>query len=239
MIVLPYPQRKVEIMAFVQKHHYNRRCPSVWTVAYGIQNAKGKLQAVLVYGPPPYPNIARAFCRRPADTGKLVWQTRMVGAGISAEQLNEAIQLANRDLLLRGYWWVLTLTDPIARVIESGLMKIVFRGFTGEVYHRNGFLFLGTTSGGRVEGYVVDGKMHHNRQGGKTLTGGNIRQYFPAAHEIREIRSMPKNRWVYVLGTPAERAQRVLLMKYHPQPWEIALQPRLFTKLTGLPVFSA
>ena len=65
MLTLPFPERRDEVQSFVKRHHYSRRCPGVWSVAYGLANQRGQLQAVLIYGPAPYPSVARAFVRDP------------------------------------------------------------------------------------------------------------------------------------------------------------------------------
>jgi hypothetical protein len=49
---------------------------------------------------------------------------------------------------------------------------------------------------------------------------------------VREVLGEAKQRWVYVLGTTSERAQRALLMRYHVQDWEPQRQPRLLARLT-------
>jgi hypothetical protein len=232
-VALPFPERRQEIMSFVKRHHYTRRCPGVWQVAYAIQNQGGGIQAVVVYGPPPYPSVARAFCRRAEDTGRVAWQARMVGAGITAAQLDELIRFANRDLQGRGLWWVLTLTDPRAHVIDKGLLKYLNPGYTGEVYHRNGFLYLGIAGGRGRAGWLIDGRMVHIRQGSRTLSRRNIHQLYPKARSVREVLGEAKQRWVYVLGTTSERAQRILLMRYHVRAWEPQRQPRLLARLKG------
>jgi hypothetical protein len=232
-ITLPFPERRQEIMSFVRKHHYTRRCPGVWQVAYAIENRGGGIQSVAVYGPPPYPSVVRAFVRDQSHAGRVAWQARMVGAGITAAQLDELIRHANRDLQGRGFWWVLTLTDPRARVIEGGLLKYLTPGYTGEVYHRNGFLYLGVAGGRNREGWLIDGRMVHIRQGAVTLTRRNIHQLYPQARSFREVWGEAKQRWAYVLGNAAERAQRILLMRYHVQDWEPQRRPRLLARLKG------
>jgi hypothetical protein len=87
-LILNYPARRDEIIRFVKKHHSTRRCPGVWSVAYALENERGRLQAATLYGPPPYPSVARAFVRDPTHIQHLAWQARMVGAGISAAQLD-------------------------------------------------------------------------------------------------------------------------------------------------------
>lgn len=226
MKILPYPERRVEIMRFVRRHHYTRRCPGVWTVAYGIENHRGDIQAVAVYGPPPYPSVTRAFIRRPEDAARLIWQARLVGAGISAAALDDLIMFANHDLTGRGFWWVYTMTDPVSKVIDGGLLKLLTRGYSGEVYQRNSWQYLGVAGSKRIEGFLVNGKPVHLRQGAVTLTLSNIHQHYPDA-DIRVLRGNAKQRWVFVLGNSAERAERVLLMKYHVQPYEALMQPRL------------
>jgi hypothetical protein len=227
MLTLPFPERSAEIKRFVRKHHYTRRCPGVWTVAYAITNSNDKIQAVLMYGPAPYPSVARAFCRRAADEPRHIWQHRMVGRGISEGQLDHLIEYANADLAKRGYWWVHTLTDPVEKVVTGGLLRLETRGFTGEVYHRTGATFLGGAGSRRIEGYLIDGKPVHIRQGAVTLSLSNVRDMFPDARSIRVIRGNAKQRWAYVLGNSRERAERTLLMKYQPQAWEPIRQPRL------------
>lgn len=232
MLKLTYPERVNEIKRFVRKHHYTRRCPGVWTRAYAIANAQNRIQAVLMYGPAPYPTVARAFCRRTEDQPQHIWQHRMVAAGISAKELDALIDFAHLDLLNRGYWWVHTLTDPVEKVINGGLLRLETKGYTGDVYHRTGALYLGTSGTTRIEAYLIDGHPVHVRQGAITLTLTNVHTVYPEAKSIRVIRGNVKHRWAYILAhNERERADRVLLMKYHQQEWEPLRQPRLFSQL--------
>jgi hypothetical protein len=233
LVELPYTRYKAEIIRFVKKHHYTRRCTSVWSHAYGILNEHGRIQAVAVYGPAPYPNVARAFVRDQAHTDKHIWQSRMVGAGISADELNALIEFANTNLLAKGYWWVHTLTDPVSKVIDTP-MNLFCKGYTGEVYHRTGALYLGTSGSKRLTEFLVDGKPIHVRQGAITLTLSNIHTHYPNSH-IRPIYGNHKQRWAYVLAnTPRERAERILLMAYHAQPYQPMRQPLLLSELLRL-----
>ncbi len=232
MLTLPYPQRRDEIQRFVRKHHYTRRCAGVWSIAFAIENERSVIQAVAMYGPPPYPTITRAFVRCPEHASKLIWQTRLVGAGISSADVDRLIEHANIELLKRGYWWVLTLSDPTERVVDDALMKLLQRGFNGEVYQRTGAQYLGVAGKPKREGWLIDGKPYHIRQGAVTLSANNVREHFPEAQSFREIKGGAKQRWVYVLANNAlERAERVLLMKYHVQPYEVLRQPRLLVNL--------
>lgn len=232
MIVLPYPQRRDDILRFVRKHHYSRRCPGVWQHAYALTNRRGAIQAAAIYGPAPYPSIARAFCRDPQHVNKLIWQSRMVAAGISSADLDALLVEASADLQARGFWWITTTTDPVAKVIDGALIRLLKPDYSGEVYHRNGWLFLGTTSKTHLEGFLIDGQPVHCRQGRVTLTLSNVRQHYPDARTVRPIRSNAKHRWAQVLGTPQERTERLLLMRYHVQPYEVTTQPRLLTRDT-------
>ena len=228
MLTLPFPERREEVQHFVKRHHYSRRCPGVWSVAYAHVNRRGQIQAVLVYGPPPYPSVTRAFCRVQEHSRRVAWQARMIGAGISATELDALLAYANADLLLRGYWWVYTLTEPQAWVVDGALVRLLCPAFTGAAYHRNGWLYLGATKPSSKELFVIDGKPVHIRQNDHTLTAGNVHRYYPDAREIRPVMSRAKDRWAKVLTTSeAERAERVLLMKFHPLPWTPAIQPRL------------
>jgi hypothetical protein len=238
ILKLPYTEYRSEIIRFVKKHHYTRRCTGLWSDAYGILNDAGKLQAVVIYGPAPYPSVARSFVRDQAHINKHIWQSRMVGAGISAEQLDCLIAFAHADLLARGYWWVHTLTDPTEYVIDSP-MRIIAKGYTGEVYSRTGALYLGMTKERKLSSFMVDNQHHHVRQGAVTLTLSNVRQHFPDAKSIRAIYTNPKQRWAYVLAeTPRERAERTLLMAYHVKPYEMLRQPRLLSKFLDYVVAS-
>ena len=99
IVTLPYPQNRKEIADFVRRHHYSKRCPGVWKISYAIRNPKSqKIQAVLVYGPAPYPSMARSLVRGVEEyAGRVIWQARMVGAGIWAGELDELIAYANLD----------------------------------------------------------------------------------------------------------------------------------------------
>ena len=96
MLTLPFPERREEILAFVKRHHYSRRCPGVWSVAYGLANRRGQLQAVLVYGPAPYPSVARAFVRDPVYASRVAWQARMIAAGICSADLDALLDMLRR-----------------------------------------------------------------------------------------------------------------------------------------------
>jgi hypothetical protein len=234
MLTLPYPLRRDEIRNFVMRHHYTRRCPAVWTVAYAIQNPAGKIQAVAIYSPPPYPSVTRAFVRCPEHESHLIWQTRMVGVGISTQQLDELLTFARADLLRRDYWWTLTLTDPTAACIDNALLRLTQPGFTGRVYNRNGWLYLGTAGSRKLTGFLIDGQSVHIRQNRITLTLSNVQTHYPDAKNIRALYGGIKHRFADVLAyTSRERAERILLMKYQPQVYEVLRQPRLLWKIFG------
>src|SRR5436190_21466343 len=59
LLTLTFPARREEIIRFCKRHHYTHRAPGVWSVAYAVENGRGKIQAVAVYGPPPYPSVTR------------------------------------------------------------------------------------------------------------------------------------------------------------------------------------
>lgn len=235
---LKYPQAKDDILAFIRRHHYTHRSPCVWTHAYVIRNAKSKIQAVSMYGPAPYPSVARAFVRNQDHASRMIWQARMVGQGISSSQLDNLIQFANDDLRKQGYWWVHTLTDPTAKLVSDWFAQ---RAYTGEVYHRNGWLYCGKTqSKSKRQGWLIDGEFVHVRQGSFTLSQTNIHDHYPNAHTIREIKDGAKDRWVAVLGTTQrEISERVLLMKYHQQPWLPMVQNVLLaTRFSNFPLLA-
>ena len=235
LLTLPYPERRDDIRAFCHHHHASRTSPGVWKMSYVITNARGRICGLTMIGNPPYPSVSRSFVREPSDIPRLSWQCRMTGAGISCSDLDELLAYSNRDLLDRGFYWLLTLTDPVMSVVDHAAWRLASPGYTGEVYHRNGFKFIGTTRKTQIGGWLIDGIPYHPRQGRITLTKSNVRDHFPNAREIRALEGTAKTRWVYILGqTPAERAERTLLMRYHVQPWENMTQPRLLTRLLDL-----
>ncbi len=232
MQALRYPERKKEIRAFIDKHHYSHRSLAVWQYAYALTNRRGAICGVAVYGQPPYPSIKRAFCRRPEDEPRLIWQARMVAAGVSRSDLDGLLAFASEQLRDLGYWYLLTLTERKAWVIDNTVARLVCPGFSGATYARNGWLWLGTTQPSHTELFVLDGhRVVHVRQNRITLTRSNIHQHFPEAHEIRAVPGAAKDRWAQVLAyTEQQYSERLLLMKYHPQPWEPVTQPRLFAR---------
>lgn len=231
MIELPYPERKDDILRGTRKHHYSRKCAGVWQFSYCILNKKGKIQAAIIYGQAPFPTIARAFCRRSDDIPKHIWIQRMWGAGISRTQLDNLINFSHKCLQDRGFWWVHTLTNPHAYVID-GAMRLRSDGYTGMTYHRNNYLYLGWAGRKALSGFLIDGRPHHIRQGKITLTMSNVHDHFPNATSIRPLHDKKKQRWAYIFAsTPEQRQQRLLLMKYHQQLYEPLRQPRLLTEL--------
>jgi hypothetical protein len=231
-LVLPYPARKADVAAFVRRHHYSRRCPAVWKVAYALASHRGALRAVVMYGEPPYPSIKRAFCRRPEDHGRVAWQCRMIGAGISRGDLDGLLAFAAAQLRDLEFFWTYTLSERQAWVIDRTLVRLVCPGYSGETYARNNWLWLGMTRPSHTELFIIDGRAVHIRQNATTLTLSNIHQHYPDAREIRAVPSHAKDRWAQVLArTEQERAERLLLMKYHPQVWQPAIQPRLLARL--------
>jgi hypothetical protein len=205
VLVLTGRERRDEVLRFVRKHHYSRACPGVWSLAYVLENARGRLQAVALISEPPYPSVKATFVRDPALQPRVALQARMVAAGVTANELDALIQFANRDLAERGYWWLYTLSEPTAQVVDGALRRILCPGFTGEVYARNHFDYLGHTGRAPLRAWRIDGRLLHPRQGPVTLTRGNVHEHFPDA--------------------------RVLLMRFKPQPWEPAVQPRLLARL--------
>ena len=233
MIELPYPEYKDDIIRGTRKHHYKRTCTGVWQYAYCITNTRGRIQAAIIYGPAPYPTVSRAFCRRSEDIPKHIWIQRMWGAGISRSQLDDLIAFSHKNLIDRGYWWLHTMTNPHAYVIDAPL-RLRSNGYTGATYHRNQYLYLGWAGRKALTGFLIDGHPHHIRQGKITLTLSNVYDYFPNAKSIRPLHGKQKQRWVYLCAsTPQEYQQRLLLMKYHPQLYEPLRQPRLLMELTS------
>lgn len=236
VIIAKYPAHVEEIKKFIKKHHYSRCCPGVWSICYLLTDKySNKIKAVNMFGPPPYPSIASAFTVD-AYHKHLAWQMRMVGQNTSIKELDWFIKFALQDLKERGFWWVLTLTDPNAWLIDGFINNkaINCKGFSGECYHRNQFLYLGKTKDtgkkGAIAGFILDNRTFlHTRQGAVTLTQSNIKDYYPNARNIRIVRAKAKDRWVYVLADSLlERSQRIALMKYRPLEWVGATQPRLF-----------
>ncbi len=161
----------------------------------------------------------------------------MIAAGIRSADLDALLDHAQADLLSRGYFWQYTLTEPQAWVVDGALVRLLCPGFAGTTYHRNGWHYLGATKPSSKELFIVDGRPVHIRQNDHTLTNSNIHTYFPEAREIRPVMSRAKDRWAQVLArTETERAERELLMKYHPQPWMPATQPRLLTRSRAMAV---
>jgi hypothetical protein len=253
IVTLPSARRE-ELKSFMRRHHYSKGCPAVYQVAYACLNAKGKIQGAAVYGPPPYANLYKSFLKNPPAPDpeslarlksygqKIAWQMRMCAVGITSAQLDELLAYAAADLAQRGFWWQLTLTDPHERVIERTALELARRagdvlyqrGFTGKVYHRNQWLFLGWSGkgpeakAGYLSGFIIDGKRINCRQGKRTLTMSNVREFYPAAQEIRIERAYPKQRWATILASGENRALAEQLMAFRPQPYIEAIQPKLF-----------
>lgn len=231
MIELPYPERKDDILRGTRKHHFSRSCSGVWQVAYCIVNDREKIQAAIIYGQAPYPSVSRAFCIRPEDIPKHMWVQRMWGAGISRTQLDHLIACSHKCLAARGIWWIHTLTNPHAYVID-GPMRLRSGGYTGATYHRNDYLYLGWAGRKALSGFLIDNRPVHKRQGKITLTLSNVHDHYPHARSIRPLHQQKKQRWAYIIAsTPQERQQRLLLMKYRQQLYEPLRQPRLLAEL--------
>lgn len=229
-------------MAFIRAHHYTRRSPGVWSCAHVAFNERGKIQAVCLNGHAPYPTVARRFVRRPEYIGRVSWQARMIAQGISAEQLDALLHYSNQDLYQRGYFWSYTMTDLNAWLIDGLRFRLLSPGYTGQVYIRNGFYFLGFTEPRHsVAAWLIDGVPVHSRQGAITITKHNVRTLYPYAKSVRCIRTGAKARFACVLAaTERERAVRTLLMNFRPQSWEPLRQPRLLfsaLRLLAVPVF--
>ena len=232
--ILKYPQDREEIIRFVKRHHYSRRCPGVWQFVFSMKNEKGKIQAVLMYGPAPYPTVARAFVRDPNHIKHHIWQSRMVGAGITSAELDNLIELANNYLYENDYWWVHTLTSYTESRIDTA-MRLVCKGFTGHVYQRTDAKYLGLAGRKALQGFLIDGHPVHKRKGAVNLTKKNIREYYPDAQDIRFIMGGKKQRWVYILAkTDAEYQYRRARMAYTIQEYQVLRQPLLLIQLITL-----
>lgn len=221
-------------MRFVKRKHYSRRCPGVWTVAICMKNEKGKIQAVLMYGQAPYPTVARAFVRDPDHIKHHIWQSRMVGAGITSTELDSLIELANNYLYENDYWWVHTLTQYEESRIDSA-MRLVCKGFTGHVYQRTGAKYLGLAGRKALQGFLIDGRPIHKRQGAVNLSKANIHEHYPDAQSIRFLYTNKKQRWCYILAkTDAEYEYRRTWMAYTIQEYQPLRQPLLLIQLIYL-----
>ena len=234
MHYLPYPQRREEIIRATKRHHYTRRCPGVWREAMVITNDRDKIQAAIMVGPAPYPTVVRAFCRRDQDIPRHAWVSRMWSAGVSSAGIDTLIQFSHKRLLEQGYWWVHTLSNPYAYTISAQL-RLKSKGYTGAVYDRNDYHYLGWAGRKCTIGYLVDGVPYHIRQGRITLTKSNVHDHFPDATTIRAIDRHPKQRWAKILATtPQDYQQRLLLMAYRPQAFEPQRQPQLLLEIPQL-----
>jgi hypothetical protein len=153
----------------------------------------------------------------------------MIAKGISSEQLDALLRYSNQDLYQRGYFWSYTMTDTNAWLIDGLRFKLLSPGFTGQTYIRGGFLFLGFTKPSHsIATWLIDGVPVHSRQGSITITKQNVHNLYPDAKSVRFVRTGAKARFAYVLAAnERERAQRVLLINFQPQPWKPLHQPRL------------
>ena len=234
MIYLPYPQRRDDLIRAAKRHHYTRRCPGVWSHAFAITNSHDKIKAAIIIGPAPYPTVARAFCRRAEDIPHHAWVSRMFSAGTSSQEIDALIHFSHKKLLELGYWWVHSLVNPYAYTITAPL-RLQSKGFSGAVYDRHDYLYLGWAGRKCTVGYLVDGIQFHIRQGRTTLTQSNVHEYFPDANHIRPIAGHPKQRWAKILAnTPQEYQQRLLLMTYQSQAFEPQRQSRLLIEIPRL-----
>jgi len=229
LVALNHPEAKSEIMAFVRAHHYSRRSPGVWSCAHVQLNDRGRIQAVCLNRQATYPSVARRFVKCQQYVSRLSWQARMIAKGISSEQLDALLHYSNQDLYERGFYWSYTMTDNNAWLIDGIRFKLLSPGYTGEAYSRNGFLFLGFTEPSySVATWLIDGDPVHPRQGSVTITRRNVHSLYPDAKSMRIVKMGVKARFAYVLAAnERERAERILLMNFQPQPWEPLRQPRL------------
>ena len=224
-----------EMLAFIKRHHYSKRVSPVFSVGFALTNARGRIQAVSVVAEPPYPSIKRALCRRPEDHARTAWQSRMIAAGIGSADLDGLLAFSADWLRHAGYYYFYTMSEREAWVIDGALQRLICPGFSGDTYHRNGWLYLGATAGRGCQLFMVDNRPVHIRQNNVTLTPGNVWSHYPNAHEIRAVQSRVKDRWLQVLAdNETERAQRVLLIRYHVQLWTPLIQPRLFIRRAAL-----
>ncbi len=119
-------------------------------------------------------------------------------------------------------WYVATYADTGTFNPATGLPH------SGAIYRATGgAVYCGLAKGGRVEGYIYEGKRHSMRRGPKTLRISDI----PAGAQI--VRSSPKHRYCWAVGPPLARAfrrrkleQRMARYRFVP-----AYQPRLLARV--------
>jgi len=232
--ILKYPEDREEIIRFVKRKHYSRACPGVWQFVISMKNERGKIQAVLMYGQAPYPTVSRSFVCDPDHIKHHIWQARMVAAGITSAELDSLIELANDYLYENNFWWVHTLTSYTESRIDSA-MRLVCKGFTGHVYQRTGAKYLGLAGRKALQGFLIDGRPVHKRQGKINLNKANIREHYPDAQDIRFLYTNKKQRWCYILAkTDAEYEYRRACMSYTIQAYQPLRQPLLLIQLITL-----
>jgi hypothetical protein len=110
----------------------------------------------------------------------------------------------------------------------------------GGIYRAAGATYCGATEGGRVEGFLLNGRRRSVRCGPKTYTVSELRAMNEQARlenrpePVRLLRARPMRRYCWAIGeTRSERRRRRRLLerrmhKYRFEPWE---QPRLLARM--------
>jgi hypothetical protein len=210
----------------------------VQKATYALRNARGKVCAVAVYGPPPSPDMARSLVGR-EHAPLVIWQARLIGAGCSAADLDRLQDYARHDLSTRlGYRYIYTMTENQAYMVDGlvgrACAALEVRAYAGWQYARTGWLYLGTTTPRGTAGYAIDGRVHHARQGKHTLSPATLTLLHPNARTARRLAATPKARWVDVLAATAEeRTFLVSLLRYPPRAFAPLVQHRLLVTWRG------
>ncbi len=182
--------------------------------------------------------LARAY-RDYAD--RVAFESRLVGAGITAAELDALVSFALEMLEREGrVWFLYTQVQGTEQLIDSadGRAALFYcKGYAGAVYARNDYGYHGTTPGKGTAYWRTtfpDGRepQVYQRQGARTVSWRTVRTMFPGASAIAAVPAQSRQRWVRTLGTPEERAwrSRLLIPARAPDP---LVQLRLCVALTG------
>lgn len=196
------PVEQIDVREFCRRWHYSNNGGSAsWS--YGLYDGD-VLVGVVAYNLPTRQTCASVFGEEFVD--KVAHMGRLVCAddaprNSESRLIGASLKMISED---KGFWAVLTFAAQSA-------------GHVGYVYQATNAIYTGT--GGDTKFWIdADGRRRGTKQG----TRANAMR-LAAVEGWQLVKEPPKHRYVYILGTPAQRRERRQLLKLPSLPYPKAV----------------
>jgi hypothetical protein len=158
------------------------------------------LRGIVTYGPPPTPAIKQAIFG--GEMQDIVFELNRLCIDTPIE--NAASILIGRSL------GMMPKPSCIVSYADGG------QGHVGYIYQATNFMFIGSVTAHDCE-FEVNGVKTH----GRALTDRGITNHieWAKANNVKMIKPMPKNRYVFFCGDRRQKRQMLSALKYPVEPY--------------------